>query len=152
MVRIGSWLLTVEPLLVGELLGHDQRIRLREKDQRIVDGFVGPLQIVVAEVAVAEHVHAENQQIAFAGRDGGLDHRRGRAHLGQAREPCPERLRRSRLASRYLELRRARDAIDGLVETPPARSGSPCACPTNTATPSTMPAVVSSQRSRCLRA
>ncbi len=47
------------------------------------------------------------------------------------------------LAGRHLQLRRAGNAVDRLVEREEHRSGSPCACPRRRATPSTMPAVVS---------
>ena len=56
-----------EVVLVGELLRQDERIGLREKDQRIVDDrLVAALEIVVAQAAVAGHVDAEHQQVALA--------------------------------------------------------------------------------------
>ena len=53
--------------LLGEFLRQDDRIRLREKHQRIVDDrFVAALEVVVAQAAIAGHVDAEDQQVALA--------------------------------------------------------------------------------------
>ena len=56
-----------EPVPVGELLREDERIGLREKDQRVVDdGVVAALEVVVAQAAIARHVDAEHEQVALA--------------------------------------------------------------------------------------
>ena len=67
-VLSGSRLPDVEMILVRELLGHDQRIGLGEKDQRVVDDrLVAAVEVVVAKAAIAGHVDAEDEHVAFAG-------------------------------------------------------------------------------------
>src|SRR6185295_16128085 len=65
----------LQAILFREGLGDDQRVRLCQKHQRIVDGLVGAFQIVNTKAAVAQHVHAENQEVSFAGGDGRFNHR-----------------------------------------------------------------------------
>ena len=66
-VPSGSLAADGEAVLVGELLRDDDRVGLREEDQRIVDDrLVAALEVVVAQAAVAGHVDAEDQQVALA--------------------------------------------------------------------------------------
>ena len=82
--------------------------------------------------------------------DDGLDHRHGDADAREALHLLEHLLAEARFARRDLQLGLAGDAIDRVVE--PASTLWLAVCmPTNTATPSTMPAVVSSVRSTCLR-
>ena len=57
---------------------------LGEEHERIVDdGFVAAFEIVVAQAAVARHVHAEHEQVALPRDvrvDDGLDRGNGDAH------------------------------------------------------------------------
>ena len=57
-----------DPVSLGELTRHDQRVRLRQEDERVVDDrLVGGFEVVVAKAAVAGHVDAEHQQAALTG-------------------------------------------------------------------------------------
>ena len=105
---------------IGELLGDDDRIGLREKDQRIVDdGLVAALEVVVAQAAIARHVDAENQQVALARervRRRRLDDRHRDLHLWNRLHALEDLLRESRLTGRHLQLRGTGDAIDRSLE------------------------------------
>ena len=69
----------MKAVAIGELAGEDEGIGLREEHQGVVDHvLVAAVEIVVAQAAVAGHIHRENQDAALAGEagiDGGFDHR-----------------------------------------------------------------------------
>ena len=145
-----------EVVLVGELLRQDERVGLREEHQRIVDDrVVAALEVVVAQAAVAGHVDAEDEQVALALRGcvsttasmTGTATRTVGARLDLSRAPP----RRSRSRRRSPAARSCRRCDRRCARTRTARSEFAVCMPTNTATPSTMPAVVSSVRSTCLR-
>ena len=154
-VPSGIAIVDAEMVLLGELLRQDDRVGLREKHERIVDDrFVAALEVVVAQAAVAGHVDAEHEQVALA-RDVRIDDRLDDRHRDADRSTptapsrgCPPRTRFRRPSPGARSCRRCDRPC---ARTRTARSGSPCACPTNTATPSTMPAIVSIVRSTCLR-
>jgi hypothetical protein len=53
-------------VLVREFLRQDDRVGLREEDQRIVDDrLLARLEVVVAEAAIPGHVDAEDQQTSL---------------------------------------------------------------------------------------
>ena len=93
-----------QTVAVGQLVRNDERVRLREKDQRIVDdGLVAAVEVVVAQTAIAGHVDAEHEQVAFALQvrihdrfDDGDRH----AHRWRRPGPSRARLLRSRLRRR----------------------------------------------------
>ena len=85
------------------------------------------------------------------GVDDRFDDRDGDAHRRRGLHLLEHVLVEAGLAGRDLQLGLAGDAIDGAARTRTARSEFAVCMPTNTATPSTMPAVVSSVRSTCLR-
>ena len=111
---------------------HD-RIRLRQEHQRIVEHrLVAGREIVLAQAAIARHVDAEDQQIALAGQpraDDRFDDRRGHAHLGERLHALQHLFVEARFAGRDLQLRRAGDAIERVLEASPAPRGSRCAWP-----------------------
>ena len=123
---------TREVILVGELLGQDDRVRLREKHQRIVDDrLVAAFEVVVAQAAIAGHVDAEDQQAAFAGDAAcrpplrSPARRRARsARTGRSRAP----LRRSRFRRPSPAARSCRRCDRRSSRTRTARSDSRCAC------------------------
>ena len=87
----------LDVIAVGEVAGQDQGIGLRDEDQRVVDDvFVGVVEIVVAEAAVAGHIDGDDEQLALsfdAGLDFGFDDRaRRRAPRGRT-APAPARPR-----------------------------------------------------------
>jgi hypothetical protein len=58
-------------VFVGELPGQNERVRLREEDERVVDHpLVARLEIVVAQTPIAGHVDPEHQQVTFPGNAG----------------------------------------------------------------------------------
>ena len=71
----GNFAANSQLVLLREGIGDDERIRLREKNQRVVDHrFVAALQIVLTQAPVARHIHAQDQQVALSGKSR-VDHR-----------------------------------------------------------------------------
>ena len=105
---------------VGEFLGEDQRIGLREEDQRVVNGRIAPaFEVVVAQAAVARHVHAKDEQVALAGDvrvDDDFDDRHGDPYCGRRLHDVQHVLAKARFAGRDLELGLTGDPVDGLRE------------------------------------
>lgn len=95
-------------------------VGLRKEHQRVVqDCRIAIREVVLTETAVAGHVHAENQQIALAGKsraDDGFDDRSGHPHLGVFLHAFEHVLVEAGLACRDLELGRAGDAVDRVLE------------------------------------
>ncbi len=105
---------------VGEIPRDDDRVGLRQEDQRVVDDrLVGGVEIVVAQAAVASHVDAQHEEGALAGNlrvDGRFDDRHGDPHRWRGLDRLEHGFVESGFAGRYLELGLARDAIDGAIE------------------------------------
>ncbi len=103
-------------------VGHHQRIGLGEEHQRIVDVIVSlaaRFQIVIAQAAIARHVHAQDQQIALpldARAHHRFDHRHRDAHLRHGLHALQNIFVESGFAGRDLQLRGSRDAIHGLTK------------------------------------
>src|SRR3954470_23463792 len=54
-----------------ELRRDHQRVGLREKDERIIDDrILGAIKRVIAQSAVASHVHVEDEKVALTGEAG----------------------------------------------------------------------------------
>ena len=110
----------VEAVPLRELVRDDDRIGLREKDERVVDDrLVAALEVVVAQAAIAGHVDAENQDVALARqvrRRRRFDDGHGDLHLGNRLHALEHLLGKSGLAGRHLQLGRAGDAIDRSLE------------------------------------
>ncbi len=109
-----------EAMARGEVGGDHQRIRLREKDERIVDGGrVRVLERVVAQAAVPGHVDAEKHQAAL-GRvrrvDDGLDDRHRDTDFGNRLDAFERRLLEAEFSGRDLQLGRAGNLVDRLIE------------------------------------
>src|SRR5437867_1858053 len=72
-------------IAAGELLGDHQRIRLCQKDERVVhDRLIRILQVVITKVAIAGHIDSKNQDAALPWNvcvHCGLDHRDGNSDL-----------------------------------------------------------------------
>jgi hypothetical protein len=126
---------------VGEIPCDDDRVGLRQEDQRVVDDrLVGSIEIVVAQAAVAGHVDAQHEERALAGNlrvDGRFDDRHRDPHRGRALDRLEHGFVESCFAGRYLELGLARDAIDGAIEREENALAGVC-IPTKTATPRTI--------------
>ncbi len=94
-------------ILARESVGYHQRIGLGEENQRIVDGIVTRFQIVVAQAAIARHVHAQDQQVALsldARVHHRFDHRHRDANLGHGLHAVQNIFVESCLAGRDLQL------------------------------------------------
>ena len=100
-------------------IGHHQRIGLGKENQRIVDGIVTRLQIVVAQAAIARHVDAQDQQIALpfdARTHHRFDHRHRDPHFRHGLHAIQNIFVEARFSRRDLQLRGARDAIHRLMK------------------------------------
>ncbi len=107
-------------IALGKLARQDQGIRLRQKDQRIVDHVLfGVVEIVIAEAAIAGHIHGKDEQFALSREAGvgfGFDHGRGGAHFAQRLHALEHFFREPGIARRDLQLRFAGDALHGVIE------------------------------------
>src|ERR1019366_370333 len=105
---------------VGKLAGENQRVRLGEEDQRIVDHFLfAVVEIVIGGAAVAGHIDGQNQQLALAGEAGiglGFNDWSGGADFAQRLDAFQHLLAETRVAGRDLELGLAGNAVHGIVE------------------------------------
>jgi len=100
----------------GEFVGDDDRVGLSEKDERIVDDrFVAAFEIVVAQAAVAGHVHAEYQDVALTGEVRSrrrLDDRNRNPDGRNGLNLLEHLFGKTRFAGADLQLRRPGDSID----------------------------------------
>lgn len=109
-----------QAITIGEFLGDDDRIGLREKHQRVVDDrLVCVLEVVFAQAPIAGHVDAENQDVplsrqARAGRR--LDDRHRDLDLRDRLHPLEHVFQKPGVTGRHLQLGRAGNAIDGALE------------------------------------
>ena len=140
-------------LRLAKVAGQDQGIGLRDEDQRVVDDvFVGVVEIVVAEAAVAGHIDGDDEQLALsldARLDFRFDHRRRGAHLAHGLHALQHVLVETGVAGRDLELRLAGDPVHGVAEGASTESFA-VRMPTSSAMPSAMPAVVSTRAQQVL--
>ena len=114
----GNFAANSQLVLLRERVGDDERIRLREKNQRVVDHrFVAALQIVLTQAPVARHIHAQDQQIALPGKPGvnhRFNHGNGNANFPRRLHAIQHVLVKARFTGGNLELRRSSDAIHRL--------------------------------------
>src|SRR5690349_21802428 len=104
----------------GKIARDHQRVRLGQKDERIVDDrVVSALEVVIAQAAVACHINTENQNVALASQAGFgqcLDDGHGSLDIRQRLNTFENRFLETEFAGRYLQLRLACNLIDGFVE------------------------------------
>ncbi len=110
-------------ILARVRVGDHQRIGLCKEHERIVDVIVSALaarfQIVVAQAAIARHIHAQDQEIALpldAGANHCFDHRHRDAHFRKRLHALQNIFIEARFAGRNLQLRGSRDAVHGLMK------------------------------------
>ena len=107
----------LQPVPRRELAGDDDRIRLRQKHQRIVDdGGVAALEVVLPQAPIAGHVDTEDQDVPLPRQScpsRRLDDRHRHLHLWYRLDPFQDLLGKPALAGVHLQLRRTRNAIDG---------------------------------------
>ena len=109
-----------EPMFLREVGRDDQRIGLRQEHEGIIDdAFLAAFKVVIAQAAVTGHVYREDQQTARV-REGRIhdrfDHGHRHAHIRVGLDLLENFLGKPRLASRNLQLCRASDPVDGLIE------------------------------------
>src|SRR5262249_27823195 len=111
----GQFVALLQFVFIGERARDEDRIGLSERDQWISDLTVGFVELILPQFTVAQHIHTDDQQIAFVFKSRVSDDLYGRfgdPHTRRILHRLPDAFGKTRFAAGDLQSRLAGDLLD----------------------------------------